>query len=262
MRLLPVFGPVGLAALAMVSGCQQGQSGKDAATPAASQALPDWSGAWAIDRGTSSNAFEAGKEALKPGLVKDSDDPTLARVLGVANFREENCRPVIFSGTNGGGEGLFEFLFTPGRVTLISEPGLVRRIYTAGQNFTPDTEATTAVSSAGHWEGQTLVVDTKLNPNAGPFRWGTDTTRVGPGAHLQERISLSGPDTLRVDAVMEAPNVLTKPVALHQVFNRVRDYYLSSFSGCPPVDPGLDPKTGRPRLDLTPPADLPPPPGE
>jgi hypothetical protein len=54
-----------------------------------------------------------------------------------------------------------ELLFTPGRVTMLLELGpTVRRIYTDGRMHSSDPDPTRAGESIGHWEGDTLVVDT------------------------------------------------------------------------------------------------------
>ena len=62
----------------------------------------------------------------------------------------------------------YEFLFTPGRVTLLTEEGpMIRRIFTDGRTHSADPEPTYAGESIGHWEGQILVVDTiAINPKA------------------------------------------------------------------------------------------------
>ena len=77
------------------------------------------------------------------------------------------CRPLQFTGYSGGFEGALEFLFTPGRVTITSEDGRLRRIYTDGRPMPPQMDVSANGISVGRWEGATLVVTTThLDPGA------------------------------------------------------------------------------------------------
>ena len=55
-----------------------------------------------------------------------------------------------------------EILFTPGRITMLGEGdgNRMRRIYTDGRRHPEDPDLTIHGHSIGHWEGDTLVVDT------------------------------------------------------------------------------------------------------
>jgi hypothetical protein len=55
-----------------------------------------------------------------------------------------------------------EILFTPGRVTMLGESdgNRLRRIYTDGRPHPDTPDPTFHGHSIGHWEGDTLVVDT------------------------------------------------------------------------------------------------------
>src|ERR1700740_1265051 len=56
----------------------------------------------------------------------------------------------------------FEWLTTPGRVTMLGEVdgNRMRRIYTDGRPHPEDPDPTVHGHSIGHWEGDVLVVDT------------------------------------------------------------------------------------------------------
>src|SRR5262249_21322229 len=55
----------------------------------------------------------------------------------------------------------YEFLITPGQVTIISEAYTqVRRIYTDGRPLPGDPDPTFYGTSVGHWENDTLVAET------------------------------------------------------------------------------------------------------
>jgi hypothetical protein len=59
--------------------------------------------------------------------------------------------------------------------------------------------------SRGHWDGNTLVVDT-IN-----FNGRLNFQGAGDGLHLIERFTRTGPDTMEYRYTVEAPNVWTKP---------------------------------------------------
>jgi hypothetical protein len=67
--------------------------------------------------------------------------------------------------------------------------------------------------SIGHWDGNTLVVDTtNFNPN-NPFRGS------GAGLHVVERFRLADPKTIVYKATMEDPGTWTKPWSVEFPFN-------------------------------------------
>src|SRR5262249_38935425 len=153
-----------------------------------------------------------------------------------------------------------EFLFTPGRVTLMNESGLVRRIFTGAER--PDEmDQTNNGISTGHWEGQTLVVEThSLNPHTrfGP-NW-PGVPKIGRNVRMQERITLRQDNTLEMVLRMEAPEIFTGPFTVTFVYLRDRGHRFHEQSDCVDEDRSIDPKSGGQRFDLTPPSGLPPPP--
>ena len=110
------------------------------------------------------------------------------------------CRPQQFTGSSGGFTEAVEFLFTPGRVTITNEMGLIRRIYTDGRALPADPDVTNTGFSVGRWEGQTLVVETVgINPDAlYPDTRSRRACRSAPMRASAERIFLKDPNTLAV----------------------------------------------------------------
>jgi hypothetical protein len=156
-----------------------------------------------------------------------------------------------------GGGGAFEILFTPGRVTMAIESGLVRRIYLRDKPPPGSLDESRSGTSIGRWEGATLVVETTgLDPNA-PIAPGST---LGPGAHVTERFSLVDADTLRIESTLVAPAVLAAPLATRQQYRRARDRVFTDFDTCVEGDRSFDRTAGHDRFDKTPPSDLPPPP--
>jgi hypothetical protein len=107
------------------------------------------------------------------------------------------------------GGSVMEFVFEPGRVYVIfEEQGGVRRIWLDGRKRPADMERTYNGFSVGHWEGNTLVVETT--------HMRTDSI-IGLGAphsdalKVIERISPDGPDGMKNEVTIIDPKALTRP---------------------------------------------------
>jgi hypothetical protein len=99
-----------------------------------------------------------------------------------------------------------EFLFTPGRVTiLLEQDSTVRRIYTDRRAHTSDPDVSYAGESIGHWEGETLVVHTTaITAKAeliAPLKSSGKTQVI-------ERIHLKDKNHLQIDTTVEDPIAL------------------------------------------------------
>ena len=65
--------------------------------------------------------------------------------------------------------------------------------------------------SRGHWEGDTLVVETtNFNGKVGLTRNG-NTLLTSPDLKLVERLTRIGPDTLQYEATVHDPGTWTRP---------------------------------------------------
>jgi hypothetical protein len=225
-----------------------GQAPTREAAYAALAELPDWTGWWGPDR-MIGDELRSQPAPIKPGLV------------GPPGERPRGCRPDTFTGSMSGRLEAVEFLFTPGRVTLTNEGGLVRRIYTDGRTVPADADPTDTGISIGHWEGQTLVVETThINPSLryplpGP-RW----PAIGANARVTERIVFKDANTLEFEVVTYAPDILTEPDRRTRLYTRLAKTLPTEVTACTEFDRAIEPSSGQQRFDLTPPADLPPPP--
>src|SRR5215471_9199938 len=124
--------------------------------------LPDWSGVW--------NPKITDQDAQ----VKTNPPPWNEKVAAqVAEmFAEEkagrprplfvDCLPEAMPSWMLVTHNAMEFLFTPGRVTMLGESdgNRLRRIYTDGRPHPDDPDPSFHGHSIGHWEGDALVVDT------------------------------------------------------------------------------------------------------
>jgi hypothetical protein len=221
--------------------------------------LPDWSGWWVLERRVN-DEWDQHPPPMKPADLaryrasrRDDSNPDPGRF----------CRPQQFTGYSGGFTEAVEFLFTPGRVTLTNEAGLIRRIYTDGRSLPTAPEDTNTGTSVGRWEGQTLVIETVgINPGAlYPLHTTHGAMPIGKNVKITERISLRGSDTLQFDIVTVAPDLFLAPDKRTRAYKRAPDKTTAhEFNLCVDYDRQIDPVTGKQRFDLTPPKDLPPPP--
>lgn len=219
--------------------------------------LPDWSGWW----GLSTPVSEELSNAPPPMRPADAARLRQMRAEDLDPDPLRYCRPPQFVGYSGGFVDSVEFLFTPGRVTLTNEAGLIRRIYTDGRALPRDVDATNSGTSIGHWEGQTLVVETiGINPLASYPSTSQGDIAIGKNVKVSERISLTGPNTLQFDVTLVAPDIFTAPDQRKRVYSRQRKTAPSEITFCTEFDRSIDPASGKQRFDMTPPADLAPPP--
>ena len=181
--------------------------------------LPDWSGVWAPSRpllprnpGSGTGYVFGGDVPLKPKYAAMRDE----RMAAVRGERGRDKIPLSNSGLclpNGTpanmGPVAHEYLFSPGRVTILLENSEIRRIWTDGRPHVPAELSNPSFSgdSIGHWEGDTLVVDTiNIFPEAELYIGG----RVTEQTHVSERITRVG-NRMRIDTVVEDPELFEKP---------------------------------------------------
>jgi len=219
--------------------------------------LPDWSGLWIIHEETFIQSLLsdlASGSPTAPPLTPESaakvQAANLRRLTGQdgpgdpVRSNSEGCLPPGMPDVMRYPAGL-EVLFTPGRVTLISEEGpTVRHIFTDGRAHSPDAEPTFGGESIGHWEGATLVVDTtNISPRAEIIH----AVHTSGRAHIVERIFLKDPTHLQIDSSVEDPIALKAPWKYTRVYERID----SSFREYVCLENNRDPGGGEP--DLTPP---------
>lgn len=184
--------------------------------------LPDWSGVWALNlqghlfAGAESKGTDNGAVPLTPKYFQLRAATRAAR----AQENLSNCLPAGVPGIMLHTIQL-EFLFAPGRVTLITENGEVRRIYTDGRPHLSLEEigASYEGDSIGHWEGKTLVVDTIGFPKGSLFQnYGILATKH---THYAERIFKKDKDDIEIDSVIDDPEIFTRPYAAARIYSRL-----------------------------------------
>ena len=108
---------------------------------------------------------------------------------------------------------------TPGYVVFLHERVAWRIVRLAsGSTHLPDNIRLWQGDSIGHWEGDTLVVDTA---NLNGKTWLNEVGEIVSYAeHVVERFTPAGPDSIRYEATITDPVVYTRPWTITFPLNR------------------------------------------
>jgi hypothetical protein len=174
--------------------------------------LPDWSGVW---NPKISDQDAQARTNMPPWTPKAAAQ--IAYMLAEEKAGRPppifvDCLPEAMPSWMLVSHNAMEFLFTPGRVTILGESdgGRLRRIYTDGRPHPEDPDPTFHGHSIGHWEGDVLVVDTVgVIPQAYIAISEAAGVPNNGDMHIVERIHLAAPDILNDDLEITAPHVLT-----------------------------------------------------
>ena len=222
------YGLIALAALCAGAAAQSPPAGH-----------PDLNGVWARYGGFSRTGVDpklaappAGKLALKPEYAK----PYAARTAAEEES-DKRGEPIAAPGVDCLPYGMpemmsaiypLEILQTPGQVTIIAEAmSQVRRIFVdKPQAKIGEVPPGYYGRSVGHWEGDTLVVDTigvkdsVLGHNEMPH---SDQMRI------TERFHLASPDVLHDQITVTDPVVLEKPWTFTFAYRRMPGYEMLEY---------------------------------
>jgi hypothetical protein len=114
-----------------------------------------------------------------------------------------------------------QFLVTPEETVIINYYRDIRHIHTDGRALPAEDDRlpTPWGESTGHWEGDTLVVETVSaeRPGIGP-----PALLVSSTARYAERIRKTGPDRIEVEMTVTDPSTLKEPWVLKLGFKRTR----------------------------------------
>lgn len=242
-----------------------------AADWAALAKLPDFTGVWeeTLDRGgVRSLVVQPGaKAAAAPTVQRSSKFPTFpmrqplpltpewaAKVQALkANSAQDtsaaNCLPPGMPEIMGQPYP-YEFLLTPGQVTIVGEAYMiVRHIYTDGRPLPKDPDPTFFGTSIGHWDGNTLVAESVgFSPQ----------TEIVPGVphsdkmKIIERFQLLDPDTMQVTTTVTDPLALTRPYTTTRVLKRHRNWTIQEYI-CEQNNRNSTTADGKAEVDITPP---------
>ena len=114
---------------------------------------------------------------------------------------------LMWQGPNGGSNRIAQ---SPGYVTILHEEYRDRRIIPVDGR--PHGKVRQwAGDSVGHWEGDTLVVDTTNFLDKGHYEWASPWQRPSETLHLVERFTRVDADTIDYKITVEDPAIFTKP---------------------------------------------------
>jgi hypothetical protein len=127
----------------------------------------------------------------------------------------------------------FEILFTPGRLTMFFEVfGTVRRVPIGPHKPVLEALPTAMGHSTGHWEGDTLVIETDRIRRTGagaPF----GDPPISNARRIVERLSIGvdpgGRKELRNDITIHDPFVLTAPMTMHMAYKWSPDIEVGEY---------------------------------
>jgi hypothetical protein len=243
-------------------------SPKGVAAVGAPVVMPDWSGQWE-NVGATPDASGGFNETLDDVLKKmqwsPPQKPELQARVEKIQARERHRLDLIAQGKDPGGVDakactfgyplimldsplMFEILPTPKETSLVFSSREIRTVYTDGRPHTPkeDLWATPWGDSIGHWEGQTLVVDTIAvkSPFAssesegvavlafGDVEGALTITILSPNAHFIERIRMIDPGHLEDQMTVIDPDSFTKPWQLARTYERVAHIHRMVYEDC------------------------------
>lgn len=217
--------------------------------------LPDWSGLWEFDIWTDElDGQQMGPQGMERAKVYAAQmqatftpewQAKLAELkkVAAAASKADGAEPPAFEdfGRFGGCgwtpgfpatmlPGTYEWRVTPEETTLISLLGSVRHIYTDGRSHPPKDELwpMSQGDSIGHWEGDTLVVDTVSIRSPvylpGLARGiGVPFIPMSAELHTVERIRMLNHDQMQIQFAIDDPIALAKPINVTFIWNRVKD---------------------------------------
>jgi hypothetical protein len=194
---------------------------------------PDLSGIWSPGRATGAAAPPPPTPILMKGTYKAEYDGLNTKIREASARGEQYavkglCSPYGMPTMMQVAVYPMEVIQTPKQVTLIGEAfSEVRRIYIGKKQLTLDDVAPGYYGhSVGHWEGDTLVVDTIGIKESVP---GYNNLLHSDQMHITERIRRPSPDALHDQITIEDPVTLEKPVTYTLVYRRLDDYEMVEF---------------------------------
>lgn len=196
------------------------------ASSAAKSSVPDLSGFWERKDLVGSGSFggtleRIPKASIKPEIAEENRRMAARQAAGyVVSFASKWCLtnqfPFFMQHS-----AVWDLVQTQDEITLVPEVHtFVQRIYLDGRSHPDPSRLLPSVNghSIGHWEGDTLVVDTIGFAGGGGVPGGGRTT---PKSHLVQRFRLAnGGERLIVNYTWEDPGIYLKPHTYEMDYHR------------------------------------------
>jgi hypothetical protein len=227
--------------------------------------LPDWSGQWENVGATPSpdgGFYEPLEQVLRQLEWSPPSKPEVQAAVDKIAAAQHQAMDAMRKGIDPGGAVtacsfgypalmiesplMFEILPTPKETALIFSSREIRHVYTDGREHPgkDDLWPTPWGDSTGHWEGDTLVIDTVAVKSAFPGREGVSVNAFGgieemqtvallsPDARFVERIRMLDTDHLEDRITIVDPKNLTKPWNLRRTYQRVAHIHRMVYEDC------------------------------
>jgi len=200
--------------------------------------LPYWSGLWLTehDETTIGGHSEAALAARETG-----ENPT-AKIMPLFGFSapwndegkaRRAAKAKVSAGRKAEGWGYpmmmnaaapVEFLITPEEVLIVNAYRDIRHVYTDGRKHPAEDDLWPTVwgDSIGHWEGDTLVIDTISVKSPNDYFHGAPP--LSDDAHYVERIRMVGPNRIESEMTIEDPATLTGPWKVKLAFTPAKGF--------------------------------------
>jgi hypothetical protein len=211
---------------------------------------PDWSGVWSPGVGSGSRTTPT-----PPKLTAEAQATVDA--FNAGKERGENLQTAAANCVPNGMPGIMrlpypiEFTYSPGRVNILIETySEIRRIY-VDRELPDDPDPFFNGHSVGHWEGDTLVVDTiGISPIVSVISGlhATATTR------FRERITRTGPDRMVDEITITDPALFAEPYVMVQNYKLEPTWEMREYV-CQENNRDAADAEGRPTMDLGSPED-------
>ncbi|HXX18072.1 MAG TPA: hypothetical protein VEJ46_01595 [Candidatus Acidoferrum sp.] len=210
-----------------------------AADWAALAKLPDFNGVWEVRMGGPPSGTVNPSQIINPAVGVPSMRPTqlaltpeyeAKRKVLMAHAEQDNqsanCLPPGMPGIMAQPYPM-EFLLTPGQVTIVIEAySQVRHIYTDGRPLPNDPDPNFFGTSIGHWEGDTLVVESV------GFSTQTEIEPHVPHSEkmrILEKFRLTDPDTMSIETTVTDPEALAAPYVTNRTLKRHRSWTIAEY---------------------------------
>jgi hypothetical protein len=232
-----------------------------------SSGLPDWSGQWKIVGVTPSpdgGFYESLDSVLKNLQWSPPNKPAVQAKIDKVVAAEKKEMEAVLHGANPGGAVtactfgypsimidsplMFEILPTPKETVLIFSSREIRTVYTDGRQHPgkDDLWPTAWGDSIGHWEGQTLLIDTVAVTAPSGFESSEGmpvvafggieqmelVTYLSPQAHFIERIRMIDKNHLEDQITVIDPVNFTKPWHLTRTYERETHIHRMIYEDC------------------------------
>jgi hypothetical protein len=209
------------------SGAPQAADSPQGDTWASIAKLPDWSGLWepTFVRGAARNE----PPKLTPPYAAKLEKYRAERANGeIEDTPSANCVPPGLPGVMTQPYPI-EFLFTPGKVTVLIEAySQWRQIFTDGRPHPESPDPTFNGHSIGHWEGDTLVVDSVGFSPEVPMG-GQYGIEHSDKMRIVERMRKNDQDQLEIETTIHDPEALAEPWTTKRVYGHHPDWTLAEY---------------------------------